>query len=139
MKKRNWLFLILLAVFALDHYIHMPDSHSAALNRALEAHASDKLKNYPYKFHVIKMEGDAAMLSTPRNFDVPAFRALAVLYPKINVKDANDPEFIAAEHLLGEVQAEARLIVLAQPGVKEVRWALDRDWLVAHDIEVPDK
>ena len=30
-------------------------------------------------------------------------------------------------------------IVKAQPGIKEVRWELDRDWLRAHFIEVPEK
>ena len=46
---------------------------------------------------------------------------------------------IAAEQLLGEVQAEARSIVLAQPGIKNVRWELDRNWLAAHQIEVPQR
>ena len=52
---------------------------------------------------------------------------------------SNDPAFIATEKLLGEVQSEASAIVMAQPGIKEVRWELDRDWLRAHFIEVPEK
>ena len=46
-------------------------------------------------------------------------------------------QFIAVEQLLGEVQSEAAAIVKAQPGVKEVRWELDRDWLSAHHIDIP--
>ncbi len=78
-------------------------------------------------------------MSTPRNFDVPAFKALGVLYPEIDTKNPNDPAFIAAEQLLGEVQSEARSIVLSQPGIKEVRWELDHGWLAAHHIEVPQR
>ena len=55
----------------------------------------------------------------------------------MNTKNPNDPAFIAVEQLLGEVQSEASAIVLAQPGVKEVRWELDRDWPSAHHIDIP--
>jgi hypothetical protein len=41
--------------------------------------------------------------------------------------------------LLGEVQSEARAIVLAQPGIKEVTWELDRDWLRSKFIALPEK
>ena len=62
-----------------------------------------------------------------------------MLYPDINTKDTNNPAFIAVEQLLGEVQGEARAIVLAQPGIKDVTWELDREWLRKHFIEVPEK
>jgi hypothetical protein len=44
---------------------------------------------------------------------------------------------VAAERQLGEVQADPRSIVLSQPGVKAVKFELDRDWLSTHNIEVP--
>ncbi|MCL2635653.1 MAG: hypothetical protein FWD50_03360, partial [Betaproteobacteria bacterium] len=94
-------------------------------------------RNYPYQFQVLRVEGDAAVMSTPRNFDVPAFRMLGVLYPHINVKDNNNPEFIAVERLLGQVQDEAKDIVLAQPGIESVRWELDRNWLRRQGIALP--
>lgn len=131
--------LVLLFLVALDWYIRAPDSRSRQLTSAIETQASAKLKSYPYKFHVMKVNGETAVISTPRNVDVPAFRALGVLYPGIDTKNPNNPAFIAVEQLLGEVQSEARSIVLSQPGIKEVRWELDRDWLAAHYIEVPVK
>ena len=87
----------------------------------------------------MKVIGETAFVSTPRSFEAPAFKMLGVLYPEINTKNPNDPTFIAAEQRLGEVQTEARAIVLAQPGIKEVRWELDRDWLTAHHIDVLKK
>ncbi len=139
MKKKYWLILALLFLVALDWYIRAPDSRSRQLTDMIAAQASPTLKAYPYKFWVIKVDGETAFLSTPRSFEVPAFKMLAVLYPEIDTRNGNDPAFIAAEQLLGKVQAEARSIVLAQPRIKDVRWELDRDWLTAHYIEVPRK
>jgi hypothetical protein len=139
LKTRYWLVLILIFLVGLDWYIQAPDARSRELTRAIETQASPKLKSYPYKFRVMKVNGGTALVSTPRNFDVPAFKALAVLYPEINTKDANNPAFIAVEQLLAEVQSEARAIVLAQPGIKDVSWELDREWLRKNAIEVPEK
>ena len=139
MKRGYWVLLIITFLVGLDWYIRAPDSRSRELSQAVEAQAGPELKNYPYKFKVLKVAGETAFVSSPRSFDVPAFRALGVLYPDINTKNANDPAFIAAEQQLGRVQSEAQAIVLGQPGVKEVRWELDRDWLTRHFIEVPAK
>jgi hypothetical protein len=138
-KKGLWAILILLCVVGADWYIRAPDARSRQLTGVIAAQASAQLKEYPYRFWVMKVNGAQAVMSTPRNVDVPAFKALAVLYPEINTRNANDPAFIAAEQLLGAVQSEARAIALAQPGIREVRWELDRDWLAAHDIELPQK
>ena len=56
------------------------------------------------------------IMGTPRNFDMPAFRFLGAMYPDVNVKDHDNPAFIALEKTLGQVQDEAKAIVLAQPG-----------------------
>jgi hypothetical protein len=138
-KTRYWAILILLFLVGLDWVIRAPDSRSRQLTGVIEAQASPKLKSYPYTFWVMKVIGETAFVSTPRSFEAPAFKMLGVLYPEINTKNPNDPTFIAAEQRLGEVQTEARAIVLAQPGIKEVRWELDRDWLTAHHIDVLKK
>ncbi len=139
LKSWHWVLIVLALLVALDWAIRRPDGRSRELNAILETQASAELKNYPYQFHVLRVDGHTAVMATPRNFDVPAFRMLGVLYPDINVKDANNPAFIAVEHLLGKMQDEARGIVLAQPGISEVRWELDREWLRRHGIAVPDK
>ena len=139
MKRRYWFILIVLFLVWLDWYIRAPDSRARNLTVAIAEQASPKLKNYPYKFWVMRVNGETAVVSTPRNFDVPAFKMLAVLYPEIDTKNPNDPQFIAVEQLLGEVQSEARAIVLAQPGIKEVSWELDRDWLRSKFIALPEQ
>ncbi|HEX5392491.1 MAG TPA: hypothetical protein VFW68_04380 [Rhodocyclaceae bacterium] len=139
MRKRYWALLALVAIIALDWFIQAPDGRSRSMTNAIKQTASPELKKYPYKFWVMRVEGDTAVVSTPRSFDVPAAKMLAVLYPNINTKDANDPAFIAVEQELGRVQSEVRAIVLKQPGIKDMRWELDRGWLVSHYIEVPEK
>ncbi|HTY99681.1 MAG TPA: hypothetical protein VMB75_07590 [Rhodocyclaceae bacterium] len=139
-KLKTWHRIVigLLLATLVSWLIHRPDARARQLNDILEAQASPQLKAYPYEFRVLRTEGSTAVMSTPRNFDVPAFRMLGVLYPKINVKNPNDPAFIAVQQALGEVQSEARAIVAAQPGITGVRWELDKSWLRSHGIEVPD-
>jgi hypothetical protein len=137
MKKKFWIIAILIFLVGLDWYIRAPDATSRQLTSAIEAEGSEKLKNYPYKFRVLKFKEGTAYVSSPRSFAVPAFKALAVLYPDLNTKNPDNPDFIAAQKLLAEVQSEAGSIVQAQPVVKQIRWEIDRDWLSAHHIDVP--
>ena len=139
MKKRYWAVIMLLFLVGLDWYIRAPDSRSRQLTGAIEAQSSAQLKSYPYTFRVMSVSGETAVMSTPRSVEVPALKALGALFPRIDTRNPNDPQFIAAERLLGEVQGEARSIILSQPGIKAVRWELDRDWLAAHAIDVPHK
>lgn len=139
MKKKYWAVLVLLALVALDWYIRAPDSRSRQLTSVIEAQASAKQKSYPYKFRVMKVSEGTAIMSTPRNREVPALKMLGALFPEIDTSNPNDPAFMAAEKLLADVQSEARAIVLAQPGIESVRWELDRKWLADHNIDVPDK
>ena len=138
-KSWQWVLIGIALLVALDWAIRRPDSRSRELNDIIQTQASAQLKAYPYQFHVLRVAGDTAVMATPRNFHSPAFRFLGVLYPDINVKDHNNPAFIAVEKILGQVQDEAKDIVLAQPGIKGVSWELDKEWLRRHHIEVPDK
>ncbi|MDP3537847.1 MAG: hypothetical protein Q8S26_03995 [Azonexus sp.] len=138
-KSWQWVLVVIALLVALDWAIRRPDSRTRELNDIIATQASPQLKNYPYKFYVLRVEGKTAVMSTPRNFDAPAFRMLGVLYPDINVKDNNNPAFIAVERLLGQVQDEVKAIVLAQPEISDVRWELDRAWLRRQGIEILDK
>ena len=138
-KSWQWVLIVMALLVALDWAIRRPDVRTRELNHILETQASQKLKDYPYKFQVLRVEGTTAVMTTPRNVDVPAFRLLGVLYPEINVKDANNPSFIAVQNQLGRMQDEAKDIVLAQPGIEQVRWELDKQWLRRKGIEVPDR
>ena len=138
-KSWQWALLVIAFLVALDWGIRRPDPMARHLNDLLEAKASPALRNYPFQFQVLRVEGKSAVMTTPRNFDSPAFRFLGLIYPDINVKDHNNPAFIKVEQELGRMQDEARNIVLSEPAVTDVRWELDRNWLRRRGIEVPDK
>jgi len=105
------------------------------LNALLEA--DPQIAAYPYRFRVVALDNGVAAISTPRSFDVPAYRFLAIIHPNLANKADNDPEVIAAQQGLIDHQKRAQGLVLAQPGVESVRWELDTQWLSARGISVP--
>eukprot|EP00825_Cyclidium_porcatum_P010813 TRINITY_DN15529_c0_g1_i1.p1 TRINITY_DN15529_c0_g1~~TRINITY_DN15529_c0_g1_i1.p1 ORF type:complete len:129 (-),score=14.32 TRINITY_DN15529_c0_g1_i1:56-442(-) len=68
-KSWHWVLIVIVLLVALDWVIQRPDPKTRELNDILTKQASQKLKDYPYKFHVIRVEGKTAVMSTPRNFD----------------------------------------------------------------------
>ena len=107
-----------------------------ALNQAILKIGSPALQNFPYEFKVVRLDGGSAVMGSPRSFDVPVYRMIGALYPNLAGKATNDPDFVAAEKELAKIQSEARKIVLDQPGVTGVKWELDRNWLIAHNIQI---
>lgn len=136
-KTWQWIVLALMLLAALDWFIQRPDGRARELNHILQSQGSQRMKNYPYRFHVLRVENDTAIMATPRNFDVPALHFIRALHPDIDVMDNNNPAFIAAEKALGEMQSEARNIVLSQSDINNVKWELDKAWLKAHHIDIP--
>jgi len=140
-KLRAWhvIVVVLVLVYVVDWFIQRPDEHSRALNDAIAANASETLRNYPYRFHVMRVEGDTAIMGTPRSLQVPVTRFIGAMFPDIDVMNNDDPGFIAAQKTLAEVQSEASRIVQSQPGIASVKWEIDRRWLGSHGIEVPSQ
>lgn len=134
----HWLVIAIAVAFLVDWLIQRPDSRARDINAAIEAQGSAALRNYPYKFRVVRVTGDTAVLSTPRNVKVPAMRFLKVIHPEIDTLNANDPAFIAVEKELAAVQTEVMDLARAQPGIRSVQWELDKAWLAKNGIDVPD-
>ena len=132
----QWILLVLVLLIAIDWFIQRPDAPVRALNDLIQSQGSPQLTTYPYRFRVLRVEGDTAVMTTPRNFSVPAFHFLGVIHPEIDVKNPNNPAFIAVQQTLGAVQSEASTIVLAQPGIKRITWELDEEWLHKHHINI---
>lgn len=133
----HWLGIAIALAFLVDWLVQLPDSRAREINAAIEAKGSAALRNYPYRFRALRVTGNTAVLSTPRNVNVPAFRFLGIIHPEIDVKNPNDPAFIAAEQELAAVQTEVMNIARAQDGIKGVQWELDKAWLAGHGIDVP--
>lgn len=125
---------LVLALGAIYWFGLRTDPGVAALNRALDS-GSQAMRNYPYTFRVVRIEAETAVMATPRSFKVPVYRMIAAIHPNLAGKAPTDPDFVAAEKELAQVQSEARQIVLDQPGVSAVKWELDQNWLLAHNIQ----
>jgi len=104
------------------------------LNEVLES--DPKIAEYPYQFRVIGFDDGAATLSTPRSFQVPAYRFLQIIHPELAGMDQNDPKMIAAQQDLIDHQKRAQGLILAQPDVDSVTWELDVEWLADHGVQM---
>lgn len=103
------------------------------INDMLEA--DPELADYPYPFRVKRLDDDVAIISTPRNFQVPAIRFLELIHPELAGLAQDDPKVIAAQQDLIDHQKRAQNLVLAQPEVERVDWELDVQWLADHGVQ----
>ena len=129
--------IALIVVFALGAIYWFglrTDPKVAALNQAILEKASPALRDYPYPFRVLRLDGTLAVMATPRSPAVPVYRMIGALYPSLAGKAPDDPDFVAAQKELATVQSEAKQIVLEQPGVADVKWELDENWLISNGI-----
>jgi hypothetical protein len=133
-KKTAIALIVILALGAIYWFGLRTAPKVAALNRAVQEKGSPALRDYPYPFRVLRLEGTVAVMATPRSSAVPVYRMIGALYPSLAGKAPDNPDFIAAEKELAKVQSEAKKIVLEQPGVTEAKWELDQNWLISHGI-----
>jgi hypothetical protein len=99
--------------------------------------ADQDLASYVYRFRVVDFDNGVAVLSTPRDYRVPAMRFLEVVKPGLAGKAQDDPAMRAAQQELVEHQKRAQTLIMAQPGVDRVDWRLDVRWLADHGVQVP--
>lgn len=134
-RKQGIKILLIMLLSGVIYWFGLrTDPAVLALNQAIHDRGSQSLRDYPYAFRVVKLGKGVAVMATPRSPEVPVYRMIGALYPSLAGKEPNNPDFIAAQKALAQVQAEARQIVLDQPGVSDVKWELDRNWLIAHGI-----
>ncbi|MEK8089713.1 hypothetical protein [Thermithiobacillus plumbiphilus] len=129
-SRKVWLILALAASMLLTGWLLRPDPRVAALNSALESIPA--LRDYPYPFRVLRVEGPVAVVSTPRSPAMPAFRVIWAIHPELRQAAFDSPAYQAAQQEISQMQKLTRLTVEAQPGIEQVHWELDMDWLAQH-------
>lgn len=135
-KKIAITLIVVLALGAIYWFGLSTDPKVAALNEAIQEKASPALRDYLYPFRVLRLEGTVAVMATPRSPAMPVYRMIGALYPSLAGKAPDNPDFVEAEKELAKVQSEAKDIVLEQPGITEVKWELDENWLISHGISL---
>jgi len=135
-KKIVTALIVVLALGSIYWFGLRTDPKVAALNQAIQEKCSPALRDYPYQFRVLRREGAVAVMATPRSPAMPVYRMIGTIYPTLAGKSPDNPDFVAAEKELAKMQSEARKIVLHEPGVSEVKWELDKNWLISHGISL---
>jgi hypothetical protein len=134
---RNYLIalgVILTAVAALWIASNW-DPGASRINEVLES--DPELAGYPYQFRVEALDDGVALLKSPRSFDVPVSRFLAVIDPRLAGRPDDDSAMMAAQAELVRHQKRAQALVEAQPEVTRVRWVLDRAWWAERGLPLP--
>jgi len=134
---RNYAIGLAVAVAALAAFWVASAWHPRvrALNELLQA--DPYLSAYPYHFRVLSLKDGIATMSTPRSFDFPVIRFLAIIHPELARAAQDDPRMIAAQQDLVNHQKKAQALVSKQPDVEAVRWQLDREWLSDRGVRLP--
>ena len=126
--------LLLVAAGLLAIWRSHSDPRIDELNRML---ADDlEVSEYDYRFRVFGIEGNTAVMSTPRSPQMSVLRFLEIIRPDLDVSQPDTPEVIAAQKELARVQYRAREIVMSHPQIEDVRWQLDKRWYLQHGVEV---
>lgn len=129
-KKIAIVLIPLLLLGLLTTWFLVNSPRVSELNNMLSAHT--ELANYPYPFRVLAIDGETAVMSSPRSPQSSVLQALKIIKPGLNVRDSNSAAVIAAQKELAELQFLAKDLVLAQPDISDVRWELDKGWLRDH-------
>ncbi len=134
MDRGTKIYSIVLAVIVLSlAVVFLYESPKVSeLNSRLDSVAD--IHNFVYRFKVLRIDNKTAVMSSPRSTQVPVSRILGVLFPRVKGKSTQSDEFQKAQKALAEVQTQARDLVLADNDITQVRWELDRNWLLQHGI-----
>ena len=128
--------LVVLAV-AVGLFLIWKSQHDPRID-ALERMLADDLEvsDYAYRFRVFGIEGNTAVMSTPRSPEMSVLRFLEIIRPDLDVDQPDSPPVIAAQKELARVQYRTREIVMSHPQIDDVRWQLDRQWYLRHGVDV---
>ena len=123
-SKQFVLVMVIAAIFV--SWLGWRGLNVIQLNEAIRA--DQELRNYPYPFRVLRVDGGTAVMSTLRSPQMTTRQALQHLFPSLNAAGENGPEWQRAEREFARLQARASEIVLASPQIHRVRWELDENW-----------
>ena len=129
---RNYSIFLGVVVLLLLVWALYEDPMVAELNELLE---QDKVvSSYPYRFHVLRIENNVAVISSPRNSMFPMQKALGIIFPHLANRAQDNPDLMQAQQELATVQKQAKRIVIESGKVGRISWELDREWLASHGI-----
>jgi hypothetical protein len=127
-------FLISLICIGLIGWLSSLDFRARAINGLLESDA--EVAAYPYPFRVISLEKGIAQVSSPRSAQFSAVQSLRIMYPSLEKSSAISDEMMLAQEELARIQSHVGKLVKTQEDVNSIRWVLDQQWLIEHDVPI---
>lgn len=97
-----------------------------------------KLSSYPYQFRVLRVDGNTAIMTSPRSFEVSTQEALQSLFPGMNALADDHRDWQRAEREFAHLQAHAGNLVLADDRIERIRWELDDNWYHIKEMKQRD-
>lgn len=95
------------------------------------------LAEYPYDFKVLLFLNGVVTLTSPHGSQVPLRPFLNRIDPSLADKPDDAPEVVEAERRFRAIEMHAIQVMLAQPDVESVIWALDRAWYHKNRVPLP--
>ncbi len=129
---RNYSIFLGTLVLVIMAWALYEDPKVSELNDLLEQ--DQMVANYPYRFHVVRVNNGVAVISSPRDSMFPMYRALGIIFPRLANRDQDNPDLMRAQQELAEVQKQAKRIVIESGKIERIRWELDKEWLADHGI-----
>jgi hypothetical protein len=104
------------------------------LNEILEQ--DPMLADYPYDFKVLLFLNGVVTLTSPHGSEAPLRPFLNRIDPSLADKPADAPEVIEAERRFRAIEMQAIKVMISQPDVDSVIWALDRAWYHKNRVQL---
>ncbi|TBW56854.1 hypothetical protein EZI54_07845 [Marinobacter halodurans] len=126
MSDRKQFLIVMLVAAIFIGWLSWRGIEVISLNNHLQD--DPKLSGYPYQFRVLRVEGDTAIMSSPRSYEVSTQDALRALFPSLRSLSDDHRDWQRAEREFAHLQAHAGNLVLADERIDKIRWELDRNW-----------
>ncbi|MAA66065.1 MAG: hypothetical protein CL581_14980 [Alteromonadaceae bacterium] len=126
MSDRKQFMIVMLVAAIFVGWLGWRGVEVITLNDRLQEDAA--LKEYPYLFRVLRVDGDTAIMSSPRSFDISTREALKTLFPGMRSLSDNHRDWQRAERQFAHLQARAGTLITLDSRIDRVRWELDENW-----------
>ena len=128
------LVLITICVGLMFAFFYQP-ARVRELNQKLENRA--EIRNFPYHFKVLRINQGIATINSPISTDVPCGKVIGLIFPQVKGLSILSDDYQQAREQLAQVQTEIEKSILSEPDIRQVKWQLDRGWLIQNGVNIP--
>ncbi|WP_148863467.1 hypothetical protein [Marinobacter fonticola] len=126
MSDRKQFLIVMLVAALFVGWLGWRGVEVITLNDRLQS--DPQLSSYPYLFRVLRVDGDTAVMTSPRSYEVTTREALGTLFPGMQPLNEDHRDWQRAEREFARLQARAGNLILEDSRIDRVRWELDANW-----------